>query len=290
MKRNDFIKSAGILIASSMIDLKSFGNSVLENENSYRMPAFFIGHGNPMNALYDNTFTKALSKSVIGIPTPKAILVISAHWQTKGTYVTSMLAPKTIHDFGGFPKELFAVEYPALGSPEFAKQVIQQVKSTTVQDDNDWGLDHGAWTILKHMYPKADIPVFQMSLDYAKSAQWHYDLAKELNVLRSKGLLIVGSGNIVHNLGKVSWDDPNVKYDWSVEFDEKVKSDLLKRDHTDLINYEKIGKSAMLSVPTNEHYLPMLYAAALQQKNEEVNFVYEGIEMGSISMRCFKIA
>ncbi len=290
MKRNEFIRSAGILIATSMIDLKSFGNNVLENENTYQMPAFFIGHGNPMNALYDNTFTKALSHSVVGIPKPKAILVVSAHWQTKGTFVTSMIAPKTIHDFGGFPKELFAVEYPAPGSPEFAKQVIQQVKSTTIQDDHDWGLDHGAWTILKHMYPNADIPVFQMSLDYAKSAQWHYELAKELNVLRSKGLLIVGSGNIVHNLGRVSWEDPNAKYDWSIEFDEKVKSDLLKRDHTDLINYEKIGKSALLSVPTNEHYLPMLYAAALQQKNENVNFVYEGIEMGSISMRCFKIS
>lgn len=290
MKRNDFIKSLGALIATSMIDLKSFGNEVLQNENTHTMPAFFIGHGNPMNALYDSAFTKSLSKSVEGIPKPKAILVVSAHWQTKGTFVTSMIAPKTIHDFGGFPKELFAVEYPAPGSPEFAKQVIQQVKSTTVQDDHDWGLDHGAWTILRHMYPKADIPVFQLSLDYAKSAQWHYELAKELNVLRSKGLLIVGSGNIVHNLGRVSWDNPNAKYDWSIEFDEKVKSDLLKHDHTDLINYEKIGKSAMLSVPTNEHYLPMLYAAALQQKNENVNFVYEGIEMGSISMRCFKIA
>jgi len=290
MKRNDFIKSLGALIATSMIDLKSFGNEVLQNENTHTMPALFIGHGNPMNALYDNAFTKSLSKSVVGIPQPKAILVISAHWQTRGTYVTSMIAPKTIHDFGGFPKELFAVDYPAPGAPEFAKQVIHQVKSTTVHDDHDWGLDHGAWTILKHMYPKADIPVFQLSLDYAKSAQWHYDLAKELNALRSKGLLIVGSGNIVHNLGRVSWDDPNVKYDWCVEFDEKVKSDLLKRDHTNLINYEKIGKSAMLSVPTNEHYLPMLYAAALQQKNEEINFVYEGIEMGSISMRCFKIS
>ena len=290
MKRNDFIKSLGALIATSMIDLKSFGNNVLDNENTQRMPALFIGHGNPMNAIYDNAFTKTLSKSVIGIPTPKAILVISAHWQTKGTFVTSMIAPKTIHDFGGFPKELFAVDYPAQGSPEFAKQVIQQVKSTAIKDDHDWGLDHGAWSILKHMYPKADIPVFQMRLDYAKNAAWHYELAKELNALRSKGLLIVGSGNIVHNLARVSCDDPNVKYDWSIEFDEKVKSDLLKRDHNDLINYEKVGMSAMLSVPTNEHYLPMLYAAALQQKNEEVNFIYEGIEMGSISMRCFNIS
>jgi 4,5-DOPA dioxygenase extradiol len=289
MKRNEFIKSLGALMATSMIDLKSFGNNVLENANTQIMPALFIGHGNPMNALYDNPFTKAISKTANELPIPKAILVVSAHWQTNGTFVTSMIAPKTIHDFGGFPKALFDVEYDAPGAPEFAKKVIEQVKHTHVKDDHDWGLDHGAWTILKHMYPKADIPVFQLSLDYSKSAQWHYDLAKELNALRSKGLLIVGSGNIVHNLGRVSWDDPTTKFDWSIEFDERVKSDLLKQNHVDLINYEKIGKSALLSVPTNEHYLPMLYAAALQQKNEPLNFFYESIEMGSISMRCFKI-
>ncbi|MFI5221929.1 MAG: 4,5-DOPA dioxygenase extradiol [Bacteroidia bacterium] len=289
MKRNEFIKSTGILLFSNMIDLKSFGNAMNENSSTSRMPVLFIGHGNPMNALYDNPFTRSLNKLGKEIPKPKAILVISAHWLTRGTFVHSSPVPKTIHDFGGFPDELFKVQYNAPGSPEFAKQTKENIHSITVQLDTEWGLDHGAWTILKHLYPAADVPVFELSIDYNKPAQYHYDLAKELASLRTKGVLIIGSGNIVHNLGRVSWDDPNAKFDWSIEFDEKVKSFLVNHQHQQLIDYEKMGKAAVLSVPTNDHYLPMIYSIALQEKNESLVQTYESIEMGSISMRCFKI-
>ena len=289
MNRNEFIKSSGLLLLSTMIDLKSFGNVMNENSSTSKMPVLFIGHGNPMNALYDNPFTRSLNKLGKEIPKPKAVLVVSAHWLTHGTFVHSSPAPKTIHDFGGFPKELFAVEYHAPGSPEMAKQTKENIHSTTVHLDTDWGLDHGAWTILKHIYPLADVPVFQLSIDANKPTQYHYDLAKQLASLRNKGVLIIGSGNIVHNLGRVSWEDSTAKYDWSIEFDEKVKSYLTNHQHQELIDYEKMGNAALLSVPTNDHYLPMIYAIALQEKNEQIIQTYESIEMGSISMRCFKI-
>lgn len=289
MKRDEFIKSLSALFLTGMIDLKTFGNAMNEHSPSQRMPVLFIGHGNPMNALYDNPFTRSLNKLGKEMPRPKAVLVVSAHWLTRGTFVHSSPAPKTIHDFGGFPDELFKVQYNAPGSPEFAKQAKENIHSTNVQLDTDWGLDHGAWSILKHIYPAADIPVFQLSIDFSKPAEYHYNLAKELSALRDKGVLIIGSGNIVHNLGRVSWEDPTAKYDWSIEFDEKVKGFVNNHQHKELIEYEKMGKAALLSVPTNDHYLPMIYTIGLQQKNEPVIQTYESIEMGSISMRCFKI-
>jgi 4,5-DOPA dioxygenase extradiol len=290
MKRGDFIKSLGGIFAMSTLDLKAFGNSMLDSANTAKMPALFIGHGSPMNAIEQNAYTQSLNKLGQKLEKPKAIMVVSAHWQTRGTYVHTSPAPKTIHDFGGFPKALFDVQYPAKGSPDFAEAVTKQVTSTKIMHDDDWGLDHGAWAVLRQMYPDANIPVFQMSLDFSKGPAYHYQLAKELDALRSKGLLILGSGNIVHNLGILDWNSPHGKgFDWAIEFDEKVKQNLINRKHDELIDYNKLGKAAQLSVPTNEHYLPMLYVAALQQKKEEISFIYEEMQMGSISMRCFMI-
>lgn len=291
MKRGDFIKTLGGLTIMSTLDIKAFGNEMLSEKNTSRMPALFIGHGSPMNAIEDNAFTQRLRKLGASLEPPKAILVVSAHWQTRGTYVHTTQLPKTIHDFGGFPQALFDVQYPAKGSPEFAKMVTDQVKSTHVLHDTEWGLDHGAWSILKQMYPNANIPVFQMSLDFTKGPAYHYQLAKELDALRNKGLLILGSGNIVHNLGVLDWNNPSGKgYDWAIEFDETVKKNLLAKNHDPLIQYSQLGRAAQLSVPTNEHYLPMLYIAGLQQQKEELNFIYEEMQMGSISMRCFMVS
>ncbi len=290
MKRGDFIKTLGGLAIMSTLDLKAFGNEMLSEKKTSKMPALFIGHGSPMNAIEENTFTKSLHKLGKDLETPKAIMVVSAHWQTRGTFVHTTQLPKTIHDFGGFPQALFDVQYPAKGSPEFANMVSNQITSTQVLHDNEWGLDHGSWAVLKQMYPNANIPVFQMSLDFTKGPAYHYTLAKQLDALRNKGLLILGSGNIVHNLGMLNWDNPTAKaYDWAIEFDDIVKNNLIQHNHTPLINYTQLGKAAQLSIPTNEHYLPMLYAAALQQKNEDLHFLYEEMQMGSISMRCFMI-
>lgn len=258
-------------------------------EYTQKMPAFFIGHGNPMNAIYDNAFTKKLNTIRNTISKPKAILVISAHWITKGTYVSTNPNPKTIYDFGGFPDKLFRVKYEPSGAPELAKEIKQKVNYTSVSEDDKMGLDHGAWTILKHIYPSADIPVFQLSIDYSKPAAYHYELAKQLNYLRYKGVVIIGSGNIVHNLGMVDFNNPNSAYDWAIEFDSTVKKLLDKGDDTALINYEKLGKSALLSIPTNDHYLPMLYILGLRDKGEQVSYIYESMEMGSLSMRSFVI-
>lgn len=249
-----------------------------------RMPVMFVGHGNPMNAIEQNEFSTAWKKIGASIERPKAILCVSAHWMTSGkTLVTAMAKPETIHDFYGFPDELFAVQYPAPGAVEAAQQTIGLVKKTTVQPAHDWGLDHGCWSVLKPMFPNADIPVFQLSLDLSKPPQWHYELAAELRALRDQGVLIIGSGNIVHNLGRMQWNDN--AFDWAVEFDTWSKERLLAGDHSALINYTSKGKIAELSVPTNEHYLPLLYAMALQDKQDELRFFNEKTMMGSISMR-----
>ncbi len=264
-------------------------NELGKNTDTDTMPVIFIGHGNPMNALYDNKFTQALGGIQKNITIPKAILVVSAHWLTRGTYVSTNPTPKTIYDFGGFPEELYKVAYEPKGSPELAKEVKEKISYTKVETDAQMGLDHGAWTVLKHMYPKADIPTFQLSIDYSKPALYHFELAKQLNYLRNKGVLVLGSGNIVHNLGMVDFNKPNSAYDWAVEFDTIVKINLDKGDFNALINYEKLGKSAALSIPTNDHYLPMMYSIALKQEKENIEYIYESMEMGSISMRSFII-
>ena len=257
---------------------------------SSTMPVLFVGHGNPMNAIADNAFTKKLGTWGSSFQDkPKAILVISAHWLTQGTHVMVSPKPRTIHDFGGFPQALYQIQYPVDGSPSFANETKQIVTSTQVIADDQWGLDHGAWTVLKHMFPKADIPVYQLSIDYAKPPAYHYNLAKELKSLRKKGVLIIGSGNIVHNLYQIDFDEKAKPYDWAVEFDETVKKQLQNKDFESLINYSSLGNAAHLSIPTNDHYLPMLYSLGLTDKSESLTFTFEEIQNASISMRCFQV-
>ncbi len=252
-----------------------------------KMPVLFVGHGNPMNAIEKNEYHNRWTEMGKSLPRPKAILVVSAHWLTNGTKVTAMEKPRTIHDFGGFPQELFDAQYPAPGAMDFAEEAKLLIKKTTVQSDLEWGLDHGTWSVLLPMYPKADIPVFQLSIDYSQPPQYHYDLAKELSALRKKGVLIIGSGNIVHNLGMIDWGGK--AYDWAIEFDEKIKNYINDGNHSAIINYEKMGKIAQLAVPTNDHYLPLLYSLALQEKNESLSYFNAKCEMGSMSMRSLQI-
>jgi 4,5-DOPA dioxygenase extradiol len=251
------------------------------------MPVLFIGHGSPMNGIENNLFSNNWKQLAKEIPTPKAVLVISAHWLSKGTRITAMDFPPTIHDFGGFPKELFDVQYPAPGNSELAKETASIITSTQVELDHDWGLDHGTWTIVRHMYPEANIPVLQLSIDYTKPPQYHYDLAKELYQLRKKGVLIFGSGNIVHNLRMVAWnkiDKPEYGYDWAIEMNEKFKKLIANDDHNRLINYQQLGKEALLSIPTPEHYLPLLYTLGLKGKNETTSFFNDKAVGGSLTM------
>jgi len=260
------------------------------------MPVLFIGHGSPMNIVQDNEFTRSLGKWGERLPRPKAIMVISAHWLTDGTFVGCMERPKTIYDFYGFPRELYNITYPSPGSPGDAKFVTGLVNKTPVTCRKDWGLDHGAWSVLLHLFPKADIPAFQFSINYSfndwrpKPMQFHYDLARELADLRSRGVLIIGSGNIVHNLGILDFENRDREpYDWAMEFDERVTSALVKQDDQALLRYEDMGPSASLAVPTPDHYLPLVYAIAQRRKNEPLAFTYEGFQHASISMRCFQI-
>ena len=264
--------------------------------NDQTMPVLFIGHGSPMNIVETNKFTKSLTELGRSLPKPKAIMVISAHWLTEGTYVTCMERPRTIHDFYGFPEELYRLNYPSPGAPSYAKSVIDSVKAVKVKCDTDWGLDHASWAILKHMYPAADIPTFEMSLDYSfndwnpKPLSYHYDLASQLVSLRKRGILIIGSGNIVHNLRLIDFEQTDTQpFDWAVEFDENVKESLVQRNHKDLLNCEGVAKTASYAVPTLDHYLPMVYVIALQQKDEPITFTYEGFQNASISMRGFRI-
>ena len=261
-----------------------------------KMPVLFIGHGSPMNIILDNSYTKSLATLGKSLPKPKAIMVISAHWLTKGTSVTCMERPKTIYDFYGFPDELYAMRYPAPGAPDEARLVTEIVKKIKVTCHADWGLDHASWAVLKHLYPGADIPVFEMSLSYTfnewhpKPLQYHYDLARELAELRTRGVLIIGSGNIVHNLGMIDFENIDAEtFDWAREFDERAKASLQSRDHGDLLRYQDMGRSSLLAVPTLDHYLPMIYAIALQEKDEPLTFIHEGFQYGSVSMRCFRI-
>lgn len=256
-------------------------------ELNKKMPVFFIGHGSPMNAIENNEFTKSLKKMGSKIVVkPKAIMVISAHWLTYGTYVSTTSKPETIYDFGGFPDALYKLKYPAPGSPEFANEVMKLLPE--VKADNKWGLDHGAWTVLLHLFPKADIPVFQLSIDYKKPMQYHFDLAKKLAKLREMGVLIFGSGNIVHNLQYAFAKSDMLSYDWAIEFDAWIKNKIKIRDFDSIIHYEKSGKSAELSVPTVDHYVPLIYCLALAESDDKIEFTYEEV-MSSLSMRCLKI-
>lgn len=248
------------------------------------MPALFVGHGNPMNALSHNAYTAAWTAIGAALPRPKAILCISAHWFVPKTAVTSVTKPRTIHDFGGFPRELYEVQYPAPGSPELAAEAADLLSPSAVWDTG-WGLDHGTWSVLMHIFPNADIPVVQLSIDETREATWHYEIAKRLSPLRDKGILILGSGNIVHNLHTYSWGKHDAEpYDWAIRFENRVRETLSSGDIASLIDYEKLGRDALLSIPTPDHYLPFLYVLAQRRSNEKISFPVEGFDDGSISM------
>jgi 4,5-DOPA dioxygenase extradiol len=261
-------------------------------DNSGLMPVLFIGHGTPMNAIGENEFVKGWRELGKSVPRPNAILCISAHWETSGTFVTAMPKPSTIHDFGGFPQELYNVQYPAPGSPELALQIRHDITTTDVGMDDRWGLDHGAWSVIRNIYPGAEVPVIEMSLDYHRHAQNHYELAKELVYLRKKGVLIIGSGNIVHNLRMIDWthvNEPGYGYEWALQANEKFKSLIIDNNHKDLINYQKLGSDVQKAIPTPEHFLPLLYVLALKEENESVSFFNDKTVMGSLSMTSIRI-
>ena len=256
------------------------------------MPVLFVGHGSPMNAIEENEFTQGFRKTAAELPRPASILCISAHWETRGTYVTAMAYPRTIHDFGGFPRALYEVRYPAPGNPKLARETKQIVTGTEVGLDESWGLDHGTWSVIRHLFPEADVPVIQMSLDYSRSPRKHYELAKELASLRKKGVLIIGSGNMVHNLGLVDWrrmNEAGFGFDWALEAGQRMKDFILGEDHQSLINYQANGEAFRLAIPTPEHYLPLIYVLALKEKNEKITLFNDRAVAGSLTMTSVKI-
>lgn len=270
-------------------DFKNYINQFQEREKA--MPTLFVGHGSPMNGIQDNEFSRGWVDMVKGIDLPSAVLVISAHWLTRGTLVTAMENPKTIHDFGGFPDELFQVQYPAPGSPELAKEIKQEVESIQVHLDHEWGLDHGTWSVVRHMFPEAKIPVLQLSIDYFKPAEYHYKLAQELAKLRKKGVLIIGSGNMIHNLRMLDWQniDQNVGYDWANELNDTFIKIIQQKDHTKLFNIQNLGEAGKLAIPTPDHYYPLMYTLGLQNNKDEVDIFNNHLVGGSISMTSLRI-
>lgn len=252
--------------------------------NATRLPVVFFGHGNPMHALARNSYTNVWRRLGAAMPRPNAILAVSAHWYTRGTFVTAMKTPRTIHDFGGFPQELFEVQYPAPGDPALATRVRDMLEPVGVSLDESWGLDHGTWSVLVHAFPNADVPVVQLSIDGTKPPRFHYELAKKLAPLRDEGVLIIGSGNVVHNLGLIQWTEGSKPYDWAIRFNDMVRGQLAANRHEPLIEYDRLGDDARRSVPTPDHYLPLLYIIALQQPDETISFPIDGIEHGSIGM------
>ncbi|MBB6002345.1 4,5-DOPA dioxygenase extradiol [Arcicella rosea] len=291
MNRKTFIKATtGVLAMSALGTLKVFSEQLSQQEQ--KTPLLFIGHGSPMNGIENNQFSQQWATLAKDFPEPTAVICISAHWLTRGTFVTAMEKPRTIHDFGGFPKALFDVQYPAIGSPAIAEETQKLITKTGVHLDHDWGLDHGTWTIIRHIYPKANIPILQLSIDYHQSPQYHYELAQELATLRRKGVLIIGSGNMVHNLRMVDFQKINSTYgyDWAIEMNEKFKKNITERNHKDLINYESMGQAAKLAIPTPDHYYPLLYILGMQEKNEEASFFNDVPVGGSLTMTSVKIA
>lgn len=292
MDRKTFLKSLAVLpLTAAAMKLDVLNKLTEPMSKTAKMPVLFLGHGSPMNAIEENEFVTGFRNIAKGIPKPNAILCVSAHWETKGTFVTAMQNPLTIHDFGGFPKELFAVQYPAPGSPDLAKETKTLITKTEIILDDKWGLDHGAWSVIKHLYPNADIPVIQMSIDYCQSPQYHYELAQQIKSLREKGVLIIGSGNMVHNLGMVEWKRLNETfgYDWAIEANEKMKKFILSSDHKQLINFRSQGKAFDLAIPTPEHYLPLLYSLALKDDKDDVSLFNDKAVAGSLTMTSVKI-
>jgi 4,5-DOPA dioxygenase extradiol len=266
-------------------ELRSVATGSPETET---YPLLFVGHGNPMNAIVDSEYARQWRAQADTLPTPRTILCISAHWQTRGTFITGMEHPRTIHDFTGFPRALYDVEYPAPGNPPFAKTVAGAVRATSVAMDHEWGLDHGTWSVLRHMYPSADVPVVQMSLDQTRPASWHYELGKELASLRKRGVLIVGSGNIVHNLMLADWNTP-AGFPWADEADRIMTQHLVDRRFDRLIGYQDLGAEVALAVPTPEHYLPLLYVLGAAGSRDRLDFFNEKRELGSVSMTSIRL-
>jgi len=292
MDRKKFLLSIATLpLAGAAMKLTDLTRITDPLKPSDRMPVLFLGHGSPMNAIEENEFVQGFRKAATELPRPQAILVVSAHWETRGTQVTAMAHPRTIHDFGGFPKALFEVQYPAPGSPELAEEVKRSITSATVGLDHSWGLDHGAWSVVKHLYPQADVPVIQMSIDYSLTPEQHYALAKEIARLRDKGVLIIGSGNMVHNLGLVAWDKLNEQYafDWAVEARERMNQAILTGDHAPLVNFHAQDKAFELAINSGEHFLPLLYTLGLQQKDERATLFNDQALAGSLTMTSVKI-
>lgn len=293
MNRKNFIQSLSLIpLTLTTMKLNELNKLTDSFKSTEKLPVLFVGHGSPMNAIEENEFVSGWRNIGKTIRKPSAILCISAHWETKGTYVTAMEKPRTIHDFGGFPGELYEVQYPAPGSPGLAKETKTIIKKTDIGLDEIWGLDHGCWSVIKHLYPAADVPVIQLSLDYYQEPQYHYDLAKELSSLRNKGILIVGSGNIVHNLGLVAWDkfnEPGFGYDWAIEANEKVKKFILSNDHKSLIDYKQQGRAFNMAIPTPDHFLPLLYSLALKEENEKIEIFNDKAVAGSLTMTSIKI-
>lgn len=290
MHRSKFLQIMGgsTVSLSTLTSLDILLNTL--SETALKMPVLFVGHGSPMNAIEENEFTLYWKKLASEIEKPKAVLCISAHWLTRGTFVTAMNHPKTIHDFGGFPQALFDVNYPAPGNPELAEETAKLITSTSVGLDHEWGLDHGTWSIVKNMYPNAEIPVLQLSIDYSQPAQYHYDLAKQLGALRKKGVLIIGSGNMVHNLGMVAWDKLNESFgfDWAIEMNSIFKKKIEENDHTALIQYEKLSSAAKLAVPTPDHYYPLIYTLGLKEEKDSISFFNDKPVAGSLTMTSVK--
>lgn len=292
MERNHFLKTlAALPVAALAMELKGLTRITDPFPLTERMPVLFLGHGSPMNAIEENEFVAGFRKVGQEVPRPQAILVVSAHWETRGTQVTAMEHPQTIHDFGGFPKALFDVQYPAPGSPELAAETKRMVTSTEVGLDHKWGLDHGAWSVVKHLYPNADVPVIQMSLDHTLSPERHYAVAKEIAALRDKGVLIIGSGNMVHNLGMVAWDKLNESYafDWAQEASDAMKKAILSGDHAPLIKFHDQGRAFDLAINSSEHFLPLLYTLALKGEDDEVSLFNDKPLAGSLTMTSVKI-
>jgi 4,5-DOPA dioxygenase extradiol len=277
------------MFMDNLQDLKKWSTDLT---SSPLMPLLFLGHGSPMNAIEENEFVVGFRNIATTLPTPTAILCVSAHWFTNGTMVTAMEMPPTIHDFSGFPEELYKVEYPAKGDPSLAAYTKEILSPNLVTLDEKWGLDHGAWSVIKHLYPKANIPVIQLSIDYTKPPLYHFELAKQLQILRNKGVLIIGSGNIIHNLGLVDWanfDKNNHGFDWAIEARSSINHLLLNGNYQPLIDYQKQGAAYKLAIPSPDHYLPLLYTLGLQQKGEAIHLFNDKLMAGSLSMTSIKI-
>lgn len=292
MNRKNFLKTLALFpLAGSIMNLNEFHTQSKLFSKTDKMPMLFLGHGSPMNAIEENQFVQEFRQQATLLPKPNAILCISAHCYTKGTFVTAMEQPKTIHDFGGFPKELYEVEYPALGSPMLAAETIR-LANASIKEDLNWGLDHGAWSVIKHLYPKADIPVVQLSLDYTQSSEYHFKLGKMLSELRHRGVLIIGSGNIIHNLRLVDFnalDKIGYGFDWAIEAHATINQLLHKGDFNALVSYQKLGKSVQLAVPSPDHYLPLLYILALKDDKDSLSLFNDKLLAGSLSMTSVKI-